>query len=141
MVDRIGQGEDVQIFSGFDFDEEQTKQIEERHNDLIELEKSLLELNEIFNEMAVMVESQVRIIFDFSERFIHATLDNLIIKLYSKGQTLDRIEDNVGDAQEYVEKGKQQLAKAEQHKKSSNKVRCLSFIQKSKEISYFFRNA
>ena len=58
MVDRIGQGEDVQIFSGFDFDEEQTKQIEERHNDLIELEKSLLELNEIFNEMAVMVESQ-----------------------------------------------------------------------------------
>ena len=62
MVDRIGQGEDVQIFSGFDFDEEQTKQIEERHNDLIELEKSLLELNEIFNEMAVMVESQERII-------------------------------------------------------------------------------
>ena len=53
-----GQGEDVQIFSGFDFDEEQTKKIEERHNDLIELEKSLLELNEIFNEMAVMVESQ-----------------------------------------------------------------------------------
>ena len=65
MVDRIGQGEDVQIFSGFDFDEEQTKQIEERHNDLIELEKSLLELNEIFNEMAVMVESQVRKISDF----------------------------------------------------------------------------
>ena len=63
MVDRIGQGEDVQIFSGFDFDEEQTKQIEERHNDLIELEKSLLELNEIFHEMAVMVESQERISF------------------------------------------------------------------------------
>ena len=41
----------------------------------------------------------------------------------NKGQTLDRIEDNVGDAQEYVEKGKQQLAKAEEHKKSSNKVR------------------
>jgi len=40
----------------------------------------------------------------------------------NKGQTLDRIEDNVGDAQEYVEKGKQQLAKAEEHKKSSNKV-------------------
>ena len=72
MVDRIGQGEDVQIFSGFDFDEEQTKQIEERHNDLIELEKSLLELNEIFNEMAVMVESQVRKISDF--RQIRASL-------------------------------------------------------------------
>ena len=74
MVDRIGQGEDVQIFSGFDFDEEQTKQIEERHNDLIELEKSLLELNEIFNEMAVMVESQVRNISDFLDQFVRASL-------------------------------------------------------------------
>lgn len=132
MVDRIGQGEDVQIFSGFDFDEEQTKQIEERHNDLIELEKSLLELNEIFNEMAVMVESQERVISQthrsrtesFTDVRRQVSLENSDDS--NKGQTLDRIEDNVGDAQEYVEKGKQQLAKAEEHKKSSNKVWALS---------------
>ena len=130
MVDRIGQGEDVQIFSGFDFDEEQTKQIEERHNDLIELEKSLLELNEIFNEMAVMVESQEWIISQTLRSGTEPFTDGYVRRQGSlensgdsnKGQTLDRIEDNVGDAQEYVEKGKQQLAKAEEHKKSSNKV-------------------
>ena len=71
---------------------------------MIEVEKSLLELNEIFNEMAVMVESQ-----SGSEN-----PDDSI-----KGQTLDGIEDNVDGAQEYVEKGKQQLANAEEHKKSS----------------------
>ena len=69
---------------------------------MIELEKSLLELNEIFNEMAVMMESQ-----GGSEN-----PDDSI-----KDQTLDGIEDNVGGAQEYVERGKQQLAKAEEHKK------------------------
>ena len=69
---------------------------------MIEVEKSLLELNEIFNEMAVMMESQ-----GGSEN-----PDDSI-----KDQTLDGIEDNVGGAQEYVEKGKQQLAKAEEHKK------------------------
>ena len=69
---------------------------------MIELEKSLLELNEIFNEMAVMMESQ-----GGSEN-----PDDSI-----KDQTLDGIEDNDGGAQEYVEKGKQQLAKAEEHKK------------------------
>ena len=46
---------DVQIFAGFDFDEEQTRQIESRHNDLLELEKSIVELAEMFTEMSVMI--------------------------------------------------------------------------------------
>ena len=41
-----------------------------------------------------------------------------------QGQTLTRIEDNIQDAQEYVEKAKQQTAKAVEHQKSSNKKCC-----------------
>ena len=98
LVERIGQGEDVQMFAGFDFDEEQTRQIESRHNDLLELEKSIVELAEMFSEMSAMIADQ--------------------------GQTLMRVEDSIQNAQEYVEKAKAQTAKAVEHQKSSNKKCC-----------------
>jgi len=98
LVERIGQGEDVQIFAGFDFDEEQTRQIESRHNDLLELEKSIVELAEMFSEMSTMIAEQ--------------------------GQTLMRVEDSIQNAQEYVEKAVVQTAKAVEHQKSSNKKCC-----------------
>ena len=102
LVERIGQGEDVQMFAGFDFDEEQTRQIESRHNDLLELEKSIVELAEMFSEMSAMIADQ--------------------------GQTLMRVEDSIQNAQEYVEKAKAQTAKAVEHQKSSNKKCCIGLL-------------
>ena len=40
--------------------------IEARHNDIIQLEKSIKELHEMFVEMAMLVESQVSISHSYS---------------------------------------------------------------------------
>ena len=45
-----------------------------------------------------------------------------------QGQTLNRIEDTMQDAQEYVEKAKKQTAKAIEHQKSSNKKCCCCIV-------------
>lgn len=50
-------------------DTQQAKQtladIEARHNDIMKLETSIRELHDMFMDMAMLVESQVRIIFMF----------------------------------------------------------------------------
>ena len=45
-------------------------------------------------------------------------------KKAEQGQTLNRVEDTIQNAQEYVEKAKVQTAKAVEHQKSSNKKCC-----------------
>jgi syntaxin 1A len=60
--------------------------IEARHNDIIQLEKSIRELHEMFVEMATLVESQ--------------------------GEQIDRIENHVSSAKEHVEKAQEETKAA-----------------------------
>uniref|UniRef100_A0ACD5WCK7 Uncharacterized protein n=1 Tax=Avena sativa TaxID=4498 RepID=A0ACD5WCK7_AVESA len=74
-------------------------EIQERHGAVAQLERSLLELQQVFNDMAVLVEAQ--------------------------GEQLNDIEGNVGRARSFVDRGREQLQVARKHQKSSRKWMCI----------------
>ncbi|XP_072958506.1 syntaxin-121-like [Typha angustifolia] len=77
-------------------------EIQERHGAVSELEKSLLELQQVFLDMAVLVTTQ--------------------------GEQLNNIENQVGKARSFVERGRQQLEVAKKHQRNSRKWTCYAII-------------
>lgn len=74
---------------------ETIREIQERHDAVKDIERNLLELHEIFMDMAVLVESQ--------------------------GEHLNDIEQQVHKAASYVERGTTQLRVAKQHQRNKRK--------------------
>ncbi|CAA2957354.1 syntaxin-related KNOLLE [Olea europaea subsp. europaea] len=77
-------------------------EIQDRHDAAKEIEKSLLELHQIFLDMAVMVEAQ--------------------------GEQMDDIELYVTNASEYVSDGTKSLKIAKEHKRSSRRWFCIGIV-------------
>ncbi|PHT45282.1 Syntaxin-related protein KNOLLE [Capsicum baccatum] len=77
-------------------------EIQDRHDAAKEIEKSLLELHQIFLDMAVMVEAQ--------------------------GEKMDDIEHHVVNAAQYVNDGTKNLKTAKEYQKSSRKWMCIGII-------------
>ncbi|EYU32988.1 hypothetical protein MIMGU_mgv1a010481mg [Erythranthe guttata] len=77
-------------------------EIQDRHDAAKEIEKSLLELHQIFMDMAVMVEAQ--------------------------GEQMDDIEHHVMNAAQYVGDGTKSLKVAKEHQKSSRRCLCIGII-------------
>eukprot|EP00246_Nothoceros_aenigmaticus_P000389 TRINITY_DN1058_c0_g1_i1.p1 TRINITY_DN1058_c0_g1~~TRINITY_DN1058_c0_g1_i1.p1 ORF type:complete len:313 (-),score=76.70 TRINITY_DN1058_c0_g1_i1:236-1174(-) len=81
---------------------ETIKEIQERHDAVKDIEKSLLELHQIFLDMSVLVEEQ--------------------------GSHLDDIEAQVGRASSFIQRGTTQLRTAKKHQRSSRKWMCIGII-------------
>ncbi|XP_021898257.1 syntaxin-132-like [Carica papaya] len=77
-------------------------EIQERHDAVRDLEKKLLELQQIFLDMAVLVDAQ--------------------------GEMLDNIESHVSSAVDHVQSGNTALQKAKKLQKSSRKWMCIAII-------------
>ncbi|URD86211.1 SynN [Musa troglodytarum] len=77
-------------------------EIQERHNTVKDLEKKLLELQQIFLDMAVLVDAQ--------------------------GEMLDNIESQVSSAVDHVQSGTVALQKAKKLQKNSRKWMCIAII-------------
>ncbi|XP_042512483.1 syntaxin-132-like [Macadamia integrifolia] len=77
-------------------------EIQERHDAVRELERKLLELQQIFLDMAVLVEAQ--------------------------GDMLDNIETQVSNAVDHVQSGNTALTKAKKLQKNSRKWMCIAII-------------
>ncbi|XP_074570060.1 syntaxin-132-like [Curcuma longa] len=77
-------------------------EIQERHDVVREIERKLLELQQIFLDMAVMVDAQ--------------------------GEMLDNIESEVGKADEYVTSGVGQLVKAKRLQRNTRKWTCIGML-------------
>ncbi|KAI4348427.1 hypothetical protein L6164_009152 [Bauhinia variegata] len=77
-------------------------EIQDRHDAAKEIEKSLLELHQVFLDMAVMVEAQ--------------------------GEKMDDIEHHVLHASHYVKDGTKNLQTAKKYQKSSRKWMCIGLI-------------
>ncbi|KAL5981190.1 hypothetical protein ACLOJK_029111 [Asimina triloba] len=77
-------------------------EIQERHDAVRELERKLIELQQIFLDMAVLVEAQ--------------------------GDMLDNIESQVSSAVDHVQSGTTALQKAKKLQKSSRKCMCIAII-------------
>ncbi|KAM0920059.1 hypothetical protein ACQ4PT_007724 [Festuca glaucescens] len=73
-------------------------EIQEQHGGVAQLERSLLELQQVFNDMAVLVDSQ--------------------------GKQLNNIKVNIERASSFVHRGREQLQVARNHQKSSRKWMC-----------------
>ena len=92
----------TQIFNSSIIDEtckarQQLNAIEERHNEFLQLENSVREVNELFVELSIMVEQQ--------------------------GETLDRIDMAVGDAEIVVQEGTEQIKQGHRKKKKNRKIK------------------
>lgn len=77
-------------------------EIQDRHDTAKEIEKSLLELHQVFLDMAVMVEAQ--------------------------GEQMDDIEHHVMNAAQYVNDGSKNLKTAKGYQKSSRRCMCIGII-------------
>ncbi|KAM6546975.1 hypothetical protein CsatB_027711 [Cannabis sativa] len=77
-------------------------EIQDRHESAKEIEKSLLELHQVFLDMAVMVEAQ--------------------------GDQMDDIEHHVMNASNYVKDGSKQLKSAKEYQRGSRKWMCIGII-------------
>ncbi|KAK9284577.1 hypothetical protein L1049_023753 [Liquidambar formosana] len=75
-------------------------EIQERHDAVKEIEKNLIELHEVFLDMAALVQAQ--------------------------GQQLNDIESHVAHASSFVRRGTEQLQVAREHQKSSRKWTCIA---------------
>nr|AFK39662.1 unknown [Lotus japonicus] len=81
---------------------ETVAEIQDRHEGAKEVEKSLLELHQVFLDMAVMVEAQ--------------------------GEKMDDIEHHVLHSSHYVKDGTKNLQTAKMYQKSSRKWMCIGII-------------
>ncbi|KAH7676216.1 syntaxin 1B/2/3 protein [Dioscorea alata] len=81
---------------------ETVHEIQDRHDAAKEIERSLLELHQVFLDMAVMVEAQ--------------------------GETMDDIEHHVTNAAQYVKDGAKELKSAKDYQRSSRKWLCIGLI-------------
>ncbi|OIT29696.1 PREDICTED: syntaxin-124-like [Nicotiana attenuata] len=77
-------------------------EIQERHDAVKEIEKNLIELHQIFLDMAALVEAQ--------------------------GQQLNDIESHVAHASSFVRRGTDQLQEARELQKSSRKCTCIAIL-------------
>lgn len=77
-------------------------EIQDRHDAAKEIERSLLELHQVFLDMAIMVEAQ--------------------------GEQMDDIEHHVMNAAQYVKDGTKNLKSAKDHQRSSRKCMCVGLI-------------
>lgn len=77
-------------------------EIQERHDAVKEIEKNLIELHQIFLDMAALVEAQ--------------------------GQQLNDIESHVAHASSFVRRGTDQLVEAREYQKSSRKCTCIAIL-------------
>ncbi|KAL7000318.1 hypothetical protein U1Q18_001467 [Sarracenia purpurea var. burkii] len=77
-------------------------EIQERHDAVKEIERNLLELHQVFLDMAALVEAQ--------------------------GQQLNDIESHVAHASSFVRRGTDQLQEAREYQKSSRKWTCIAIV-------------
>ncbi|KAK6142518.1 hypothetical protein DH2020_022866 [Rehmannia glutinosa] len=77
-------------------------EIQERHDAVKEIEKNLVELHQIFLDMAALVEAQ--------------------------GQQLNDIESHVAHASSFVRRGTEQLQEAREYQKGSRKWTCIAIL-------------
>ncbi|XP_044278512.1 syntaxin-4 [Varanus komodoensis] len=107
QLDQMLESGQTEVFvSNIMKDTQVTKQalneIETRHSEILKLERSIQELHEMFMYLATQVELQ--------------------------GETIDRIEKNILDSEDYVKKGQQHLHTAQENQKKARKKKFMIAI-------------
>lgn len=93
--------------------------VEQRHRDIVKLEKDILLLHEMFQDFAIMIEEQVN---EFYEIRIKNVWISFITNIIYKGEKIDIIEVNVIKVDEHAEVGKTELPEAVTNQRAARKV-------------------
>jgi len=103
-IDNIAENGAENIFSGKRLAEAEAalSDIQDRHNEILKLEKSLTELHEMFLDLSIMIESQ--------------------------GEMIDRVEFSVDKAANYVQVARQNLSAAKKSQSGARKKQILIVI-------------
>ncbi|XP_066967271.1 syntaxin-1A isoform X4 [Macrobrachium rosenbergii] len=106
LEEMLEKGNPAVFTQGIIMETQQAKQtladIEARHNDIIKLENSIRELHDMFMDMAMLVESQ--------------------------GELMNRIENHVQEAQDYVDTAKQDTKKAIRYQSKARRKRIMIMV-------------
>ncbi|XP_042870810.1 syntaxin-1A-like isoform X4 [Penaeus japonicus] len=106
LEDMLEQGNPAVFTQGIIMETQQAKQtladIEARHADIIKLENSIRELHDMFMDMAMLVESQ--------------------------GELMNRIENHVQEAQDYVDTAKQDTKKAIRYQSRARRKKIMIMV-------------
>ncbi|CAG2163627.1 unnamed protein product [Oppiella nova] len=117
LEDMLESGNLTIFTQGIITDTQQAKQsladIEARHADIIKLENSIREMHDMFMDMALLIENQC------IKRYI---------RVFLKGEIIDRIETQVIQSKEYVEDGKKETVKALAYQSKSRRTKIIIFI-------------
>merc|ERR1712072_790252 len=81
---------------------EEVQRIKDKHQDILRLERSMAELAQMFQEMAMLVDEQ--------------------------GEILDAIELNVANTKGYTEKAEQQLIQTRKHQEKGKRMMCCLMV-------------
>ncbi|XP_068228419.1 syntaxin-1A isoform X1 [Palaemon carinicauda] len=106
LEEMLEKGNPAVFTQGIIMETQQAKQtladIEARHNDIIKLENSIRELHDMFMDMAMLVESQ--------------------------GELMNRIENHVQEAQDYVDTAKQDTKKAIRYQSKARRKKIMIMV-------------
>lgn len=97
-------------------------EIETRHTEIIKLENSIRELHDMFVDMAMLVESQVRDAESANIGGVGGRWSTLKVSLCVQGEMIDRIEYNVEHSVDYVERAVSDTKKAVKYQSQARKV-------------------
>ncbi|VDK47614.1 unnamed protein product [Anisakis simplex] len=101
--------------------------VESRHNEIMRIESNIKDLNDMYNDIAFMIQNQhwFRRLQEYS-LISGKQYDAIRSSDRSKGESIDRIDKNVEDTVYIVEAGRKEAHKALEHKKSviSKKIYC-----------------
>ena len=86
------------------------RDLEERHKDIVKLEKSIMELHKM-----VTVE-------------LHKMVTELNLLVQYQGEMIDNIVENVKISKEYIIKGEKEVVKSKENLKSARKKKCIVII-------------
>lgn len=101
--------------------------IEARHQDIMKLENSIKELHDMFMDMAMLVESQVRqqpsYFIRASQWLLYLASLTVFRCLFIKGEMIDRVEFNVQQSVDYVKTATEDTKKALKYQSAARRVR------------------
>lgn len=103
-------------------------EIETRHTEIIKLENSIRELHDMFVDMAMLVESQVRHMTTArlrvrGDRLNAVCFYNVCVCVCVQGEMIDRIEYNVEHSVDFVERAVSDTKKAVKYQSQARKVK------------------
>lgn len=110
--------------------EEVLAEIEERHKEMLNLEKSLVALHGIFVDMATLVADQVT-----KQLFVNQNKNKILFK---QGEKINLIEEHVLKSVDYCAKAVKETKKASVYVKSRRKVHVHYYVKLRKQSKLIF---